>query len=377
MKKRENYIFLRRYVRILTRGAMNIVNSLYLVKIFAGEIYNIYHKRNLYKDVDLSNQQKKSVQKLWHKNYGRKIPTKWHRLYQSYNGRFNKNYFPEIFVTMKLEPKLNDREIGNIISDKSFFPMFYRDVEGVRLPDTYIMNNSGIYYTPDRKIIPYEDALKRLDNIGECVIKATLDTSSGDSISLCNFKNGLDVKSNRPVSEILASYKKDFIVQEKIVPHPELEELYPGSVNTFRVITYLLEEKIEHSPITLSMGRAGRRVDNIQAGGISVAVSDEGELYKEGFTHYKEVYKAHPDTGAVFEDYQLSKVKDIIKVTKKLHEKTPHMKIISWDVTLDENNDIVLLEFNVNGMTVWFPQMVSGKSVFGENTEKMIQMLKK
>lgn len=377
MRKREHYIFLRRYVRFVTRGIMNIINSLYLVKIFAGEIYNICHKRHLYKDVELSNQQEKAVQKLWHKNFGRKIPTKWHRLYQSYNGRFNENYFPEIFVTMKLEPKLNDREIGNIISDKSFFPMLYRDVEDVRLPETFIMNNSGIYYTPERKIISYEDALMMLDNLGDCVVKSTLDSSSGDSIRLCHFEDGLDVKSGRPISEILAYYEKDFIVQEKITPHPELRELYPGSVNTFRIITYLLEGNIEHSPITLSMGREGRHVDNIQAGGISVAVSDDGELYKEGFTHYKEIFTAHPDTGAVFEEYHLPRVEDMINVTKKLHEKTPHMKIISWDVTLDENNDIVLLEFNVNGMTVWFPQMVSGKSVFGENTEKMIQMLKK
>lgn len=377
MKKRENYILLRRYVRIFTRGAMNFVSSLYLVKIFAGEIYNIYHKRNLYKNVQLSNQQEKAVQKLWYKNYGSKIPTKWHRLYQSYNGKFNKNYFPEIFVTTKLEPKLNDREIGNVISDKSFLPMFYRDVEDVRLPGTFIMNNSGIFYTADREIIPFEKALEKIENIGECVVKATLDTSSGDSIRLCNFENGLETKSGQEISDILSSYGKDFIVQEKIIPYHKLKELYPSSINTFRVITYLLEEKIEHGPVTLSMGRHGNHVDNIQAGGISVAVSDEGDLYKEGFTHYNEVYKAHPDTGVVFEDCHLSKVKDIIKVTKKLHEKTPHMKIISWDVTLDEHNDIVLLEFNVNGMTVWFPQMVSGKAVFGQNTEKMIQMLKK
>ncbi|CAM4206359.1 sugar-transfer associated ATP-grasp domain-containing protein [Lacicoccus alkaliphilus] len=376
MKKRENYIILRRYVRFFTRGAMNVINSLYLVKIFAGEVYNIIHKRNLYKDVELSDQQKRSIHHLWQKNLGLKIPVLWHRLYQSYTGKFNKNYFPEIFVTMKLEPKLNDREIGNIISDKSLLPLFYRDVEGVRLPETYIMNNSGIFYTPDREIITRDEALERLADIGGCVVKATLDTSSGDSIRLCNFKDGKDRKSGRPIEEVLNSYGENFIVQEKIVPHHKLTELYPGSVNTFRVITYLLEDRIEHGPVTLSMGREGHHVDNIQAGGISIAVSDDGKLYKEGFTHYKEVHQAHPDTGAVFGEYHLPKVRDIIAVTKKMHEKTPHMKIISWDVTLDENNDIVLLEFNVNGMTVWFPQMVSGRSVFGDDTEKMIRMLK-
>lgn len=377
MKKRESYIFLRSYVRIVTGAVKNTYNILHFSKIFAGEVYNIYHKRNLYKDVELSNREEREIQKLWRRNYGSKISTKWHRLYQSYNGRFNKYYFPEIYVTTKLEPKLNDRVIGNIISDKSFFPMFYRDIEEVRLPETYIINNSGIFYTPERNIIHEDEAVARLEKIGDCVIKSTLNSSSGDSIRLCNIEKGMDLNSGRSLKDILADYDKDFIVQEKIIPHHKLKALYPDSINTFRVITYLLEGKIEHGPVTLSMGRHGNHVDNIQAGGISVAVSDKGALYEDGFTHYNEVFKSHPDTGTKFKDCHFPQMKTIIEATKKMHEKTPHMKIISWDITLDENDKIVLLEFNVNGMTVWFPQMVSGKAVFGDNTEKMIQLLNK
>lgn len=364
-------------VKTLTLTLLKAVNSFYLVKIFVGEYISIFKKRKLYKNVELTNAQEDEIQYLWKKNYNKKISTRWHRLYQSYTGKYNKLYFPEILFTIKLERKLNNREISRVISDKSLLPIYYHDVKDVRMPDTYLINNSGIFYSADRKIISREKAISLIENIGEAIIKPTLDSSSGDSVTLYNFRKGLDQRSNKTLNEILNSYKEDYIIQEKIIPSSKLKDLYAGSINTLRVITYVIEDKIEHAPITLSMGRNGNHVDNIQAGGVSVAVSDQGILNSEGFTHYKEVHKFHPDTGTVFKNHKLPRIDELIEVAKEMHEKTPHMRMISWDYTLDENENIVLLEINLSGQSVWFPQMVSGEAVFGENTEEMIRMIKK
>lgn len=353
------------------------MNSMYLVKILAGEYYNIFRKRHLYRDVQISDHQEAEIQDLWERHYGKRISTRWHRLYQSYSGHFNKRYFPEMLFTTRLERKLNNREVGRMISDKSFLVMYYRDIEGVRMPDTYLINNSGIFYTGNRKIITREKVFSILEDKGEAVIKPTLDSSSGDSVALFNFRGGVDQRSGRSLDEVLASYGEDYIVQEKIVPSSSLKELYAGSINTLRVITYLVEDEVFHAPITLSMGRNGNHVDNIQAGGISVAVSDEGMLGREGLTYFREVHESHPDTGTLFAGHKLPKIDALIRVAKEMHEKTPHMRIISWDFTLDENDEIVLLEFNIFGQSVWFPQMVSGKAVFGEHTEQMIKAMRR
>src|SRR5699024_6135545 len=73
---------------------------------------------------------------------------------------------------------------------------------------------------------------------------------------------------------------------------------------------------------------------------------------------------------------RLSKVPEVIRAAKEMHEKTPHMRIISWDFTIDSNEEIVLLEINIFGQSVWFPQLVSGKLIFGDNTEKMMRLSK-
>lgn len=367
---------MKNLIKTVIKSGMKFILSLYLIKIFIGEYFNIFRKKYLYRDVEFEDHQEKEIQHLWKKNYGKKISTRWHRLYQSYNGAYNKRYFPEIIFTTKLERKMNDREIAKIISDKSLYPIYYKDIDNVRLPDTYLINNSGIYYSGNRNIITHEAAVEILDDIGECIIKPTMDSSSGDSVHLFNFKEGIDLYSGKTVAEIFEGYNQNFIAQERIIPSSKMSELYPHSVNTLRVITYLIDDGVDHAPVTLSMGRAGNHVDNIQAGGVSVAVSDDGELSREGYTHFKEIYHYHPDTGTVFEDLKLSKVPEVIRAAKEMHEKTPHMRIISWDFTIDSNEEIVLLEINIFGQSVWFPQMVSGKPIFGDNTEKMIRLSK-
>ncbi|WP_271402367.1 sugar-transfer associated ATP-grasp domain-containing protein [Salinicoccus roseus] len=365
------------YVKAAATGFMRMINSAYLVKIAAGEYYSIVQKRPLYKNVTIDNHQEKEIQSIWKRHYGKKVPTRWHRLYQSYTGRYNKKYFPEVLFTTKLERRLNDREVARFISDKSFLPMYYRDVEGIRSPDTYLMNNSGIFYTADRRIISREKAASLLWEQGEVIIKPTLDSSSGDSVNRFDFHNGIDRISGDSIEDVFDAYKENFLVQEKIIPSRHLKVLYPDSINTLRVITYLIDDEVKCAPITLSMGRDGNHVDNIQAGGISIAVSDDGMLADEGYTHFGEVHTEHPDTGKPFKGHRLPKIPDVIRMAKEMHEKTPHMRIISWDITIDENEAIVLLEINISGQSVWFPQMVSGKAVFGEDTELMIQMLKK
>lgn len=356
---------------------LRTVHSFYLVKIFAGEYLSIFNKRRLFNDIELTAAEEKAIQHVWKKNYNKKISTRWHRLYQSYNGKFNKFYFPEVLFTLKLEKKLNNREIARVLSDKSMLPIYYKNIDDVRMPDTYLINNSGIFYTGEQKIITEDTVSALIGDIGQVIIKPTMDSSSGDSVILCDFKNGIDTRSGKSADELLRSYKENFIIQEKIKPCRELEELYPYSINTLRVITYIIGDSVEHAPLTLSMGREGNHVDNIQAGGISIAVSDSGMLNSEGFTHYKEVHQYHPDTGTVFKNHSLPAIEKLIATAKEMHEKTPHMRMVSWDFTLDENREIVLLEFNLSGQSVWFPQMVSGKAIFGENTEKMIRLMRK
>ena len=43
----------------------------------------------------------------------------------------------------------------------------------------------------------------------------------------------------------------------------------------------------------------------------------------------------------------------------------------------DEDGNVVIIEVNTTGQSVWFPQMVTGKGIFGEHTSEMLKLIRK
>lgn len=51
----------------------------------------------------------------------------------------------------------------------------------------------------------------------------------------------------------------------------------------------------------------------------------------------------------------------------------PQLGIISWDLTVDQNGEIVLIEANTRGQGIWISQMAHGCAPFGENTADILR----
>ena len=60
-----------------------------------------------------------------------------------------------------------------------------------------------------------------------------------------------------------------------------------------------------------------------------------------------------------------------------MHANLPYLGILSWDLSLDTEGAVVLIEVNTTGQSAWFCQMVNGESLFGENTGKLLQLIRK
>lgn len=343
---------------------------------YFGELWNIYRKRNLYSSVTLSTEEKKKIDEYYKKYYGKKVSHKWHRLYQSYAGVFDEQYFPEILYSTKLSNKLNPDNYAMVFQDKNLCNLICENVEGVRGPKTYLSCIYGVWRDGTNQILNGDEAKSIVSDIGECVIKKTIDTSSGRDVMICNISNGVDNKSNLPLSKIFAEMGENFIVQERIQQYDALSAIYPNALNTFRVMTFIADGEIHTAPLAMRMGRNGADRDNIHYGGIVVGVSDEGILKREAYSEFQERFAKHPDTEVVFEGFVIDKAPCLLEVAKKLHARIPWLKIISWDLTLDKDGMAVLIEINLRAQSVWFPQMVNGQSLFGEHTAEMLSLIR-
>lgn len=342
-----------------------------------GELKKIKDERRvvLLKKAVLSSEQYKKIDNFFLKYYGEKIPYDWHRLYKSYTGKFTEEYFPEILFSSIYEPKVNPEDYRYVLDDKLLLNVFCLDVNNVRTPKVFGVFCNGIYRDEKHMAMTRFEFLDRFSNVGEAVIKPTQDTSSGYGVYLVNLLEGTDQISGRSLEELINAYKGAYIIQEVIRPHEILKTLYPDSINTFRIITYLWDGVVNHCPLTLRMGQGGSYLDNAHAGGIFIGVSDEGLLADKAFTEFQTVYDSHPDTGFIFENYHIPYVKDLIECAKRMHLNTPQLGIISWDLTIDEEGSFILIEVNTRGQAVWFPQMANGKAAFGKNTVGILRFI--
>jgi len=363
-------IWLMRQVRSLRRYGQRKLRE-------KAEYGNIKRKQALCQKVCLSQDEKAQIDSFFVKHYGEKIPYHWHRLYQSYTGTFCKDYFPEILFSTRLEPLLSKRGDAEFLGDKNLLEVLFCNVPGVRVPKTFGSGTRGMIRGKNKTICSREALAKELSAIGPCVIKKTVDTNSGRDVMLCDFQNGVDSHSEKTVLEILHSFGEDFVVQELVCQSEALAKINSTSVNTFRVISYFCDDALHVCPIALRVGRSGADKDNIHYGGISVGVKPDGALRKAAFSEFGEAFLAHPDSQIVFEEYKIPGAEHLANAAKQLHACVPWLKMISWDLTIDVNDRITLIEMNTVGQSAWFPQMVNGEPLFGRNTPSMLALIRK
>ena len=161
----------------------------------------------------------------------------------------------------------------------------------------------------------------------------------------------------------------------------EIKKLHPSSLNTFRIITYVLDSKVFVAPVSMRIGQGNNKVDNAHQGGIFINVNiddNDGFLDEFAFTEFMNKYDKHPTTGILFKNYKIPFAKRMVDAARKMHEeKFSNLGLLSFDMTLDNNYFPVVIEINIIGQTCWFPQMASGKGLFGDNTDKILQMIRK
>lgn len=265
----------------------------------------------------LSQEQIDSVEKLYKNNYGKKIPLTWHKSYTAYTGRFDKYYFPEILYIPEFERYMNyNQSLANVLEDKNLLYVFAK-ASNVRMPRMYLSCQAGIYKDAENKVLDFEKACSLISNIGVCFAKPSIGTDSGRGCEVYCLVNGTDTKSGKTSDMILKDLGKDFTIQERLVCHESIRKIYDGSVNTFRIMTYRWKNQIIVAPIIMRIGRGGSYLDNAHAGGMFIALSDDGTLHKTAFTEFKEEFVEHPDSKLKFEGYRIPLLPNVVDAVKK------------------------------------------------------------
>ena len=371
---------------------MNIVKTLYSNYRIARQdartsfILRKRHYKELYKFRDarriaiakqfpLSKEQKEAIDDLYETNYGKRIGYIWHQNYAAHAGRFDYKFFPEVLYFPEFEAYQNQNNAAiELLSDKNFLPVVAKGI-GIKMPQTIVDCANGVLRDSEKHIITETMAKELLSRKQSFFVKPTVDSCSGQGCVKAD--QGAKIEfSNGAMSLNGKIYTQDFVIQELIECNESLQRIYPYAVNTFRIITYIWKDSIQHMPISLRIGRGGKYVDNAHAGGIFVAINENGVICNHASTEFNENYECHPDTGVKFEGYKIAQFDKVLATVTRFHEAIPQIGCINWDATIDKDGNAIVLEANTSDGGVWLPQMAHGVGPFGERITEVLQWLR-
>ena len=369
---------LRKFLRTGKKIVKNLYANLLIHRNKKREVKKFKDPRRvaIYSKINLTNEQRKQIDEFYLKNYGKKIPYTWHRHFTAFTGNFDYRYFPELLYIPVFEKFMNYKKgFCQVLSDKNFLTILAKGI-GVKMPETIVSKTAGMLRDANNEAITYDVFLSKINNAGDLFVKPSVGTSSGRGCFIINIIDGIDTYSLKSIEEIYRELGEDFVIQERLKCHDSIRKIYPNSVNTFRIITYRWKNEIIHVPITMRIGQGGSHLDNAHAGGMFIALDEDGTMHKTAFTEFKKEFTEHPDTHLVFDGYKIDLLPKVLDCAIKTHMSIPEIGSVHWDFTIDENGEPVLIEANVNGGGIWISEMAHGCGCFGEKTAEVLQWIR-
>ncbi len=169
----------------------------------------------------------------------------------------------------------------------------------------------------------------------------------GTGVLLFAVRNGRLTVEGQPTSieELRRRIKGNWLIQERLVQHPEMSRLYPHSINTIRIVTVMPDDQPFLFCANGRMGTNGRTKDNWSIGGITVAVDlESGRFGRYGY--YKPGYgtrvDAHPDTGVRLGDIQVPFWREATRLVLDLHRMFYGFHSLGWDVAFTESGPTIV-----------------------------------
>lgn len=259
-----------------------------------------------------------------------------------------------------------DTKYHEVFSDKNVLPIIAASVS-VKTPYVILSRTKGIFRDKNYRLIKGHEAEEMLANAGEVFVKPSVGTSSGAGCEI------ISIDTPEESVKLFERLGTDFVIQERLRCCKDIADIYSGSVNTFRIITYVWHEQIKHMLSIIRIGQGGKYLDNAHAGGMFIAVDDDGTLHDTAFTEFNLQFTEHPDTHVKFEGRKIKSFPEALKAAKRMHEAIPQVGVINWDFTIEEDESPVLIEGNMRSGSIWLAEMSHGKGIFGDDTAEILQ----
>ena len=301
---------------------------------------------------------------------------KWLRFLTNISGIADYRYAPEDLVFARVERILNDCERGGReAEDKNQFDLY---VDLKDQPKTILRYIRGTFYDEGHNFVSETTAQSLLEkDCGELIGKVCVNSLGGHGISAFRFVNGKYMSSKGEILSIewIKKSSQSYILQEKVEQCDFSAQFNPASANSCKIVTLRCpwNGRIEVVKAGMRFGVTSDVFDNLSSGGISVAVSTEGELGRVAHNWYKaDPFPEHPTSHIKFAGQVHPYFAKMKEFAIKYAAKVQNMNMLSWDMLADRNGDVRILEVNATSQSHDWLQFDFG-ALFGDYTEQVVE----
>lgn len=136
----------------------------------------------------------------------------------------------------------------------------------------------------------------------------------------------------------------NLLIEECISNESSIAQFHPSSLNTIRVTSVTGGGVLG---AFIRFGRHGSVVDNAHAGGIFAQIDTmTGLIVSNGINTDGDEYEEHPDSHVKIKGFKVPQWNEILEICRSAHKMVPEMPVIGWDICINVNNEIEIIEGN-------------------------------
>lgn len=273
----------------------------------------------------------------------------WLYVYSAIQGSFKEGWIP---LNYHLEHFVHG--IDSIFSSQGDMkPLTAKLLDTNIIPDLLYVHN-GLFIEPNSmNILTEKAACHLLFKENDSVIFKSNKSLRGRGIYFYN-------KQNFKINEV---QNKSGIFQKIIDQHKFFNDILPVPGATIRIVTALDNHgKASVRSAYLRLARLNDISTHVQSDtNIKVAVDiDNGKLSSTGYLPNWSTVQSHPDTKVAFSELAIPEFLKACTKVESLHNRFPFISMVGWDVSINSNNDVEIMEWNTGTNAIDFHEAMHG-----------------
>lgn len=271
----------------------------------------------------------------------------WLYVYSAIAGRFKAGWIPDNYYGSVVVPKLKG-DYGKVSSLK---PLNFTIFSSNSFPDILSYSN-GVFFDAECRVLPHDSIKGKLFADQDRVVYKLNNSSRGRGIFFFD----------RESFDLGTVYKLgNGLFQRLINQHEIFREFAKESVATLRMTT------VSEDDGTTSLRACYLRL----GGGTDTHVQSEshtripidmksGAFHNAGFTTDWLEIDYHPTSKVKFHGKFIPAYAECLQLVTELHKRVPYVRCIGWDVTLDDKQNVKVMEWNAEHNDIKFSEATQG-----------------